>query len=129
MSQVITGSAEHDRGYLVFSERDGGGGKKKKVILGFGQGVASGRLEPRICLVRDTGRTPDVEAMFAALENSAQQQRAKVEFKKGLSEVSAEVSRRMSEKGEVEWVIELRMEHYSNLFKHLVQERHGRRTH
>lgn len=67
-----------------------------------------------------------------ALENGGaqqHQQRAKVEFKKGLSEVSAEVSRRMSEKGEVEWVIELRMEHYSNLFKHLVQERHGRRTH
>lgn len=125
MSQVITGSAEHDRGYLIFFERDGG--KKKKLILGFGQGVASGRLEPRICLLRDTG-TPDVAVIFSALERGAQQ-RAKVEFKKGLSELSAEVGRRMSEKGEVEWVIDLKMEHYSNLFKHIVQERHGHRTH
>ncbi|CZT21340.1 uncharacterized protein RCC_07203 [Ramularia collo-cygni] len=111
----VTFVSEHERGYMIFGERDG---KKKFISLAFGQELKSGRAEPRICLARYAS-LPDVASVFRSLESS---RRVKIEFKKGLSELLAEVEKRLDSNGDLEWSISLRLEHYSDhLRSHLKQ--------
>ncbi|KAK4621759.1 NADH kinase POS5, mitochondrial [Fulvia fulva] len=112
MTFVMTGSSEHDRGYMVFSERDG----KKKVVLAFGQEMQSGRAEPRVSLAKYS-TVPDTTTILASLNATRTEQSAKIELKKGLSELVATVERRLNPDGDSEWAITLKLEHYSSLFK------------
>lgn len=106
----LTFVSEHERGYMIFSERDGG---KKKFSLAFSQELHSGRAEPRICLARYAPSNQDSSsgAIFRSLEAS---RRVKTEFKKGMSDLIAEVEKKLDGNGDLEWSVNLRLEHYSD---------------
>lgn len=126
MTFVMIGSPEHDHGYIVLSERDG----KHKFWLVFSQVMNSGTVEPRVSLTRSTtlpGRTWDTAHV---------KKRSKTEFKKGVSDLVAEVERNLSSTGDLEWVIHIRTEHsahssttsFMNPLTHLVRDMHIAKT-
>lgn len=117
---AVTFISEHERGYMVFGERDG----KKKFSLAFGQELNSGKVEPKVSLARYASH-PDSTSVLRSLDSS---RRVRLEFKKGLSELFAEVEKRLTPSGDLEWNINLRLEHYSDhlksQLKHLVHREH-----
>ncbi|KJY00606.1 hypothetical protein TI39_contig321g00009 [Zymoseptoria brevis] len=102
MTFIMTGSPEYDRGYMVFGEKDGNG--KRKFGLAFGQEINSGRMEPRIWLTK-CASVAEAGVWFKGLGSTIPRKSARVEFKKGRADLSAGVERKLTAKGEVEWVI------------------------
>ncbi|EME43659.1 hypothetical protein DOTSEDRAFT_54416 [Dothistroma septosporum NZE10] len=110
MTFLMTGSPSHDRGYVVFTQRDSS--SKNKIVLAFGQSSA----EPTVRLTK-YAEVPDTKVILASLDAVKACDFAKIELKKGSSELSARVQRKLSREGDLEWAIDLRLEHYSSLFK------------
>lgn len=125
---VMTGSREHDSGYIVLSERD----DKYKFILVFCQTMNSGTVEPRICLSRST----TLPSSPRALDTTHVAKKTKTEFKKGVSELVASIERNLSATGELEWIIKISLElsphasttSFKNGLSHLVGGMHIAKT-
>lgn len=99
MSIVMTGSVEHDRGYLRLQDKSG----KRRFALTFGQEVRNGVAEPRIALTTDF----DVlSPPFAKWRLQAPRQSDSVKLKKG-EELCAKIERQYSTTGDVDWVVDI----------------------
>lgn len=71
---------------------------RRSFSLAFGQELKSGRAEPTVYLTRHNS-LPDAASAFNSLQSS---RRVNLEFKKGLSELLAELEKRLDSDGDLQ---------------------------